>query len=57
LAQSRTLQKEVGKIGKGMRVLLEQCESKLEILEAPQKILEVKHEIIKYWKHQNKSLH
>jgi hypothetical protein len=40
-----------------MQVLLEQCESKLKILEAPWEILEVKQEIIKYQKHQNKSLH
>jgi hypothetical protein len=46
--------KECQKNRKGVQVLLEQYESKLEILEAPGKILEVKHKIIKYWKGQNK---
>jgi hypothetical protein len=45
------------KWGKGMQVLLGQYESKLKILEAPWKILEVKCKIIKYQKSWNKSLH
>jgi hypothetical protein len=34
------------KYEKGMRVLLRLCEGELKILEAPQKILKAKHEII-----------
>jgi hypothetical protein len=44
----------VRKIGRGVQVLLEQYESELEILEALWKILEAKHEIIKYQKSWNK---
>jgi hypothetical protein len=50
LTQAESLQKDVGKIERGVQVLLEQYESELEILEALQKIFEVKHKIIKYWK-------
>jgi hypothetical protein len=45
------------KYEEGMRVLLRLCEGELKILEAPQRILKVKCEIINIGKSQNKWLH